>query len=154
MVSGEDLLGDGVNLAARIQQAAKPDAICISQILFDQIRRHSPFAFEDDVLAIQTRSILQILGAMAGFVDVPESMSSQAFEGYSVPSGKQAPFFVHSGQDKPEISFASTLYNGYWYWIEPTDLRSKQVFTLMLFLTTLTDTGAEDNIPVLTIPTG
>ena len=47
LVSGDDLLGDGVNLAARIQQAAQPDAICVSQTLFEQIKRHSPFAFED-----------------------------------------------------------------------------------------------------------
>jgi len=115
---------------------------------------YSPFAFEDDVLAIQTRSILQIMVAMAGFVDVPGPRSSQAYEGYVVPKGTQSPFFVHSGLDKPENSFAATFYNGYWYWIDPTDLRSKQVFTLMLYLTTLTDTGAEENIPVLTIPTG
>jgi hypothetical protein len=115
---------------------------------------YSPFAFEDDVLAIQTRSILQIMIAMAGFVDVPDIKSSEAFVGYIVPSEAQRPFFVHSGLDKPENSFASTLYNGYWYWIDPTDLRSKQVFTLMLYLTTLTDAGGADNIPVLTIPTG
>lgn len=47
MVSGDDLLGDGVNVTARIQQAAEPDAICVSHNLFEQIRRHSPFAFED-----------------------------------------------------------------------------------------------------------
>ena len=47
MVSGDDLIGDGVNLAARIEQAAEPDTICVSQALFDQIKRHSPFAFED-----------------------------------------------------------------------------------------------------------
>jgi hypothetical protein len=115
---------------------------------------YSPFAFEDDVLAIQTRSILQIMIAMAGFVDVPDIKSSQAFEGYVVSPGTPRAFFVHSGPDKPESSFASTLYNGYWYWINPTDLRSKQVFTLMLYLTTLTDSGGEDSNPVLTIPTG
>lgn len=115
---------------------------------------YSPFSFEDDVLAIQTRSILQIMVAMAGFVDVPDIKKSQAFEGYSVSPGTQLPFFVHSGPDKPESSFASTLYNGHWYWIDPSDLRSKQVFTLMLYLTTLTDTGGEESNPVLTIPTG
>jgi adenylate cyclase len=47
VVSGDDLLGDGVNLAARIQQNAQPNAICVSQSLFDQIKRHSPFSFED-----------------------------------------------------------------------------------------------------------
>ncbi|MEM7045928.1 MAG: adenylate/guanylate cyclase domain-containing protein [Pseudomonadota bacterium] len=47
IVSDDGLLGDGVNLAARIQQDAEADAICVSQPLFDQIKRQSPFAFED-----------------------------------------------------------------------------------------------------------
>jgi adenylate cyclase len=47
LVENDDLIGDGVNLAARIQQAADPDAIDISAALFEQIRRNSPFAFDD-----------------------------------------------------------------------------------------------------------
>jgi adenylate cyclase len=46
-VHGEDLIGDGVNLAARIQQAAAPGAVWVSGVLFDHIRRNSPFAFDD-----------------------------------------------------------------------------------------------------------
>jgi class 3 adenylate cyclase/TolB-like protein len=46
-VHGDDLVGDGVNLAARIQQAAGPGAVCVSGVLFDHIRRNSPFAFDD-----------------------------------------------------------------------------------------------------------
>jgi class 3 adenylate cyclase len=46
-VGGDDLIGDGVNLAARIQQNAEPDAIDISAALFEQIRRTSPYAFDD-----------------------------------------------------------------------------------------------------------
>ena len=47
LVENDDLIGDGVNLAARIQQAADPDAIDVSAALFEQIRRNSPFAFDD-----------------------------------------------------------------------------------------------------------
>jgi len=47
LVEGDDLIGDGVNLAARIQQAADPDAIDLSAALFEQIRRTSPYAFDD-----------------------------------------------------------------------------------------------------------
>jgi len=47
LVENDDIIGDGVNLAARIQQAAEPDAIDISFALFEQIRRNSPFAFND-----------------------------------------------------------------------------------------------------------
>lgn len=47
MVEGDDLIGDGINLVARIQQAAEPGAIDLSGPLFEQIRRTSPYAFED-----------------------------------------------------------------------------------------------------------
>jgi adenylate cyclase len=47
LVEGDDLIGDGVNVAARIQQNGEPDAIDISAALFEQIRRTSPYAFDD-----------------------------------------------------------------------------------------------------------
>jgi class 3 adenylate cyclase/TolB-like protein len=47
LIENDDLIGDGVNLAARIQQAADPDAIDVSGALFEQIRRNSPFDFDD-----------------------------------------------------------------------------------------------------------
>ena len=47
VVRGNDLVGDGVNVAARIQQEAEPDSICVSGIFFDHIRRNSPFIFDD-----------------------------------------------------------------------------------------------------------
>ena len=36
-----------MNVATRIQQEAEPDSICVSGVFFDNIRRNSPFAFED-----------------------------------------------------------------------------------------------------------
>ncbi|KFG70609.1 tetratricopeptide repeat protein [Microvirga sp. BSC39] len=47
VVQGDDLVGDGVNVAARIQQEAEPDSICVSGLFFDHVRRNSPFAFDD-----------------------------------------------------------------------------------------------------------
>lgn len=47
VVQGDDLVGDGVNLAARIQAAAEPDSIYVSGALFEHIRRNSAFVFDD-----------------------------------------------------------------------------------------------------------
>jgi class 3 adenylate cyclase/TolB-like protein len=47
VVQSDDLLDVGVNVAARIQQEADPDSICISGVFFDHVRRNSPFAFDD-----------------------------------------------------------------------------------------------------------
>lgn len=46
MVHGEDLLGDGVNVAARLQTAAQPGGICISGSVFDQIRNKLSLSFQ------------------------------------------------------------------------------------------------------------
>ncbi|MBA3446653.1 MAG: adenylate/guanylate cyclase domain-containing protein [Pseudaminobacter sp.] len=47
VVQGDDLVGDGVNLTARIQAAAEPDSIYVSGALFDHVRRNSAFIFDD-----------------------------------------------------------------------------------------------------------
>ena len=46
MVQDSDLLGDGVNVAARLQGAAAPGGICISGSVYDQIRNKLTLGFE------------------------------------------------------------------------------------------------------------
>lgn len=115
---------------------------------------YAPTRLSSDTLAIQTRSIVQTLTAMARFIDVPAELSDQAAPGFKVSSNHQRPFRVLSAEERPDDYFAAVKYRDYWYWIENTDLVSKRVFTLMLFLTTLTDNAGEGMGPVLTIPTG
>ena len=47
MVQGDDLIGDGVNLTARIQAAAEPGSIYVSGALFEHVRRNAAFIFDD-----------------------------------------------------------------------------------------------------------
>jgi len=114
----------------------------------------APFKADSKTLAIRTRSVMQMLAAMAGFVDVPAEKASFAPPGYGGALKSSPPFEVRSGPDRPKDSFAEVKYQGDWYWIENSDLTSKRVFTLMLFITTLTNKATDANAPVLTIPTG
>jgi adenylate cyclase len=43
----EDIYGDGVNIAARLEALAEPNGICISQTVFEQVRDKLPYPFED-----------------------------------------------------------------------------------------------------------
>ena len=47
MVRGADLLGDGVNIAARLQALAEPGGVCISGDAHQYTRRALPLAFSD-----------------------------------------------------------------------------------------------------------
>ena len=47
IVEPEDIFGDGVNVAARLEALAEPDGICISRVVRDQIRDKLPYPFED-----------------------------------------------------------------------------------------------------------
>jgi len=115
---------------------------------------YSPFALDEpDVLAIQTRSILQTMVSLSSFVDVPPDRADRAQVGYSLPPGVTRPFRVRASPELPDDAYAAYEYEGYWYWIDHADLSSKEVFTLMLFLTTLTNRSGSDSAPVLTIPT-
>jgi adenylate cyclase len=47
IVEGDDLYGDGVNIAARIEALADPGGVFVANTVHDQVRDRLPFAFED-----------------------------------------------------------------------------------------------------------
>jgi adenylate cyclase len=47
IAEGEDIFGDGVNIAARLETVAEPGGICVSPVVRDQVRDRLDFAFED-----------------------------------------------------------------------------------------------------------
>ena len=46
MVEGDDIFGDGVNIAARLQEMGEPGGICVSGTVHDSVRSKLGFAYE------------------------------------------------------------------------------------------------------------
>jgi TolB-like protein/class 3 adenylate cyclase/Tfp pilus assembly protein PilF len=47
IADGDDIFGDGVNVAARLETLAETGGICVSRVVRDQIRDKLPYPFED-----------------------------------------------------------------------------------------------------------
>ena len=47
IIDGDDIFGDGVNIAARLEALAEPGGVCISRVVRDHIRDKLPYPFED-----------------------------------------------------------------------------------------------------------
>src|SRR5215469_11256504 len=60
----EDIFGDGVNIAARLEGLAEPNGICISRAVHEQIRDKLPYRF-DDLGAQLVKNIARPLRAFA-----------------------------------------------------------------------------------------
>src|SRR6266581_1488132 len=47
IVEPEDIFGEGVDVATRLEAVAEPGSVCVSSVVRDQIRDKLPYAFED-----------------------------------------------------------------------------------------------------------
>ncbi len=59
---------------------------------------------------------------------------------------------IHSGDEPPAKAFVAVQYNDHWFWIDNRDFRSKGIFTFLLLLTSLAQTGVVPQAPVITVP--
>jgi adenylate cyclase len=47
IIDGDDILGDGVNIAARVENECEPGSVCLSGNAFEQVRGKTGLAFDD-----------------------------------------------------------------------------------------------------------
>jgi hypothetical protein len=52
LIEGDDILGDGVNVAARLEGIAEPGGICISSFAYDHVRGKVPVEFTDGSIQV------------------------------------------------------------------------------------------------------
>lgn len=111
----------------------------------------------DDIIALHTRSGFQILYELATFVEVPEEheRETRAYPHLPEPPEGQdtlPPLIrIVSDTSKPTDAFTKVYYNDRWYWIENRDLASKRLFSFLLIMLTLAETGQKAPSPLLTI---
>jgi hypothetical protein len=111
---------------------------------------------KDDVVAVQTRSGFQILNLLGSTVEAPPEHVAErrTYPPFSEPEGvqPQPPLItVHADSSLPADAFAAVKYRDYWYWIDDRDFRSKSVFSFLMIIMTLADTGEKVQPPVVTI---
>jgi adenylate cyclase len=101
MVDGDNLLGDGVNIAARLEALAEPGAICISATARDHIGNKLPLAF-DDVGDQQVKNIDQAIRVYRVQVEKLPAQRVAALPLPDKPSIAVLPFANMSGDPEQE----------------------------------------------------
>jgi hypothetical protein len=117
---------------------------------------YSPVRGAAHELAVNSRSMLQIMASFSGYLDVPEAhlkdhSAVPGFENAARPRRADA-VRIHSGKSKPAQAFAAVQYREHWYWIANDDSQTKRALTAVMFFFTLADTGDPGKLPLITIP--
>jgi TolB-like protein/class 3 adenylate cyclase len=94
IVEGDDIYGDGVNVAARLEGLAEPGGICVSRNVVDQVKGKVEFGFED----LGEQTVKNIAGPIQTFRVVPVS-----------PAGPAIRFKSHSGRKRRSVLAAAGL---------------------------------------------
>ena len=117
-------------------------------------------AANDKEIALLTRSVLEIITDLSSYIDVPAANVEQkrtfASPAPEIANGAPVPALMRilSSSQKPDDAFTAVQYGQDWYWIDDKDFNSKRLFSFIMFLFTLTETGDKQGAPIVTIPAG
>lgn len=114
----------------------------------------------DAEIAMLTRSILQIMIALAYHVDVPADhvadgrTTASLGRAENIKTGQGRLIDIKHSVDKPDNAFTAVQYRDHWFWIDDRDLNSKRTFIFLMILFSLTESGGKGGLPLVTIPAG
>jgi hypothetical protein len=109
-------------------------------------------------IAILTRSVMDIILELSAQIEVPPEQASEGRTYATAPDigdgeGQRPPYIrVRCSKEKPSDSFVAINYRNYWFWIDDRDRPSKAIFSFMMILLSLLETGQPPQAPVVTIP--
>lgn len=111
-------------------------------------------------IVMLTRSMMQIMAALATQITVP---SKHVAEGLTVASLSSSKNFtedlgqfikISSSTEQPEKAYTAVKYKEHWFWVDDRDFKSKRAFAFLMILFSLTESGGQKDLPLVTIPAG
>jgi hypothetical protein len=111
-----------------------------------------------DEIAMLTRSVIEVLSDISSTVEVPaEHVAEKRVMPTMEPEGEgiKGPLIrIHWAKEQPGDAFAAVPYRDGWFWIDDRDFQSKKLFSFLMFVMTLTETGGKEGAPIVTISAG
>ena len=116
-----------------------------------------------DEIIIEPRPLMGTMFFISHGVQVPQEMLDSGLVHINRPSGNEnynwhpmltGLFQVRSSSSKPDNPYLAVPYKGYWFYIDNTDIDSKETMVLMSIMFQLQAGGGESISPVLTLPVG
>jgi hypothetical protein len=109
------------------------------------------------ILPIKLLSFLEVLGLMGQGVEVPEKHLKKGFVMALETTGIRRPphvqlIRVKHSPSRPENAYIAVTHRGYWFYIEDSDIGSKQAFAFLNLLYSLQSRSGMSQQPALTIP--
>ncbi len=112
----------------------------------------------DDEIALLTRSIIEVLSDISSSIEVPaEHVAEKRVPPTLEPEGegiKGAMIRIRHARQRPDDAFAAVPYRDSWFYIDDRDYPSKKLFSFLMFVMTLTETGGKEGAPIVTISAG
>jgi len=161
MKEGEALV---IVFSTRVDEKIEADMVEVRKILgLDLQAREFNVVYglvqaNDKEIAVLSRSMLQILIDLASYIEVPEidvaeKRVNPGLKDESVSATPVAPLLrIYSSSQRPDDAFVTVPYGRHWFWIDNKDLQTKQIFSFLMFIFTLVETGGKEVAPVVTIP--
>jgi len=117
---------------------------------------YGTFAADEHEIAMLTRSMLQIMTELASYIDVPvKDIEEGRVVKFSNKTATGMPPLIRikSGASRPEDALVAVPYRDDWFWIDDTDVASKRIFSFLMMLFSLTETGDKSGAPIVAVPT-
>jgi len=112
---------------------------------------------DSEHLNLQTRSVMDIIRIIGESVEIPEEHYDLGLVDHVSLEDRGHEFLtIRSARERPEHVTVATEFNGYWFYIDATDTKSKRGFVLLRTLIGMRvfDSSARIQAPTLTIPVG